>query len=262
MDTVAFSVGIVTIHWYGLIISFSVFVSLMVSFWQAWIRRESLNPIIDLAVYGIPVAIIMARIYYVMFNWQLYEKHLLESLFIWHGGLAIHGAIIGMILTITGYTFIKKMPFWYWADIMAPGFAIAQALGQWANFINQEAFGYPTDFPWGVYIDYAYRPPGYEAYDYFHPTFIYESICSLLIFLVLVICSYCQVNLKRFKTGNIFLLYILLYSLSRLFIEGLRIDSEFVGEYRLAQLVSLISIIIAIGLLVVRNNITSLLRRQ
>jgi phosphatidylglycerol:prolipoprotein diacylglycerol transferase len=121
-------------------------------------------------LYGIPVGIIVARLYYVISNWNLYISQPVEVLFIWHGGLSIYGALFGIILVIYGYTRYNNLPFWHWADLAAPGLAISQAVGQWGKFINQESFGYPTDATWGVYIDFAFRPDGYEQYDFFQPT--------------------------------------------------------------------------------------------
>jgi phosphatidylglycerol:prolipoprotein diacylglycerol transferase len=122
-------------------------------------------------------------------------------------------------------------------DILAPGVAIGQAIGRWGNFFNQEAFGVPTDLPWKLYIDPYHRPPDLKAFDYFHPTFLYESLWNLLVFCVL------WFGLRRRlegRPGALVLCYLGLYSLGRFFVEGLRIDSLMLGSLRAAQVMSLL----------------------
>lgn len=254
MDKVAFSLGILSFHWYGLIMALAVLLGLAVSLWQARMYKERLEPVFDLIIYGVPVAIILSRVYYVLVNYELFLDNPIESFYIWHGGLAIHGALLGMLLVLYTYTRIYKMPFWKWADILAPGMILGQAVGQWGNFINQEAFGYPTNVSWAIYIDYAYRPLGYEQYDFFHPAFLYSSGWDIIVFLILLGLNFYQFRYKSLRSGNIFLLYMLLYSIGKFFIEGIRLDSEMYAGFRIAQLFSAVIIGLSILLFIYLNK--------
>lgn len=249
MGKIAFSVGTVHFTWFGLILASSILVACVINWYHVKLRNEKPDTLLNLILYSIPVGIVFARIYYVAENWYLYADSPNEILQIWHGGLAIHGALIGLILTVWLYTRINGMSFWRWADIIAPGLILGQAIGQWGNFINQDAFGYPTEAPWGIYIDYVYRPAGYEQFDFFHPTFLYESCWGLLVFIILIALSRIMIKKRMMVPGMLFLLYILLYSAGRLVIEELRLDSEMLGTWRLAQIVSLLTIVLSGGLL-------------
>ncbi|WP_371371349.1 prolipoprotein diacylglyceryl transferase [Sporomusa aerivorans] len=246
MGKIAFSVGTVCFSWFGLILASSILVACIVNWYHVRRYDEKIDTLLNLTLLSIPMGIFFARVYYVAVNWNLYTDNPSEILQIWHGGLAIHGAFIGIIMTIWIYSRINKISFWRWADIVTPGLVLGQAIGQWGNFINQDAFGYPTEAPWGIYIDYWYRPPGYEQFDFFHPTFLYESGWSLLIFFIIIMTSWIIGKRKNKPvSGGLFLLYIILYSAGRLVIEGLRLDSEMLGIWRLAQVVSTITIFLS-----------------
>ncbi len=251
MTKVAFAWGIITFHWYGLIVAGAVLIGLLVSIRQARIYNRPMEPVIDFFLYGAPIAILSARLYFVAANWKFYAHNPGEIFLIWHGGLALHGALIGLVLVLVIYTRRHKLPFWEWADILAPGLAISQAIGEWGNFINQDAFGYPTNGPWGIYIDFAERPLGFKQFDFFQPAFLYESIVGATIFFLILLGSYLQFSRRgwRIRSGSFFLGGILLYSLGRFFIEGIRIDSEMVAGYRLGQLVCAALAVVAVLLL-------------
>ncbi len=249
MGKIAFTIGPFMFHWYGLIIAFSVFIGMVVTIWQTRVRGKRAKHVINLVLLGVPSGIITARLYYVAANWKIYAGDWAETLYIWHGGLAIYGAIIGTILVVYLYTYLHKISFGCWLDVIAPGMAIGQAIGLWGNFINQEAFGYPTDASWGIYIDFAYRPIGYEQYDYFHPAFLYESCWNIFLFLILLAVSFVQIRYKRIQPGSIFLLYIILYSFGRFLVEGIRLDSEMIYGFRLTQIICVLSITAATWLL-------------
>jgi phosphatidylglycerol:prolipoprotein diacylglycerol transferase len=182
-----------------------------------------------------------ARLYYVIFNWASYANYPLEALAIWHGGLAIHGGLFGGV--IAGYLYIKKhkLDFWKFADVVAPSIILGQSIGRWGNFINQEAFGSP------VSVDFISRFPEFiqkQMYinnQYYHPAFLYESLWDLLVFLILI----CMFRRKHFD-GQIMLLYLILYSTGRFFIESLRMDSEMLGPFKLAQLISFVLIAVSV----------------
>ena len=181
---------------------------------------------------AIPGGVIGARLFYVIFRWDYYSLHPLETVMIWEGGLAIHGAIIGGLLV--GYIMTRhyKLPFVKLTDMVAPSFILGQAIGRWGNYFNQEAYGYPTNLPWAMYIAGAYR----------YPTFLYEFLWNLSIFLTLLWLR----RQNNIQTGDIFLTYIGGYSVGRFIIEGLRTDSLMFGPFRTAQLVSAITIIAVI----------------
>lgn len=231
IDPVAFKIGPLTIHWYGIIMALAIFLGLTIALKEA--ERRNFNPdlLLDLIIFAIPVSIISARAYYVIFEWNYYSQHFSEIIAVWKGGLAIHGALIGATLTAIVFTKIRKVDFWKMADITAPSLILGQAIGRWGNFINQEAYGYKTDLPWAMYIDGAYR----------HPTFLYESIWNLLVFRFLLWLR----KREQINNGDIFLSYIISYSIGRFFIEALRTDSLMLGPIRVAQAISLLLIIIA-----------------
>ncbi|CQR71294.1 Prolipoprotein diacylglyceryl transferase [Sporomusa ovata DSM 2662] len=254
MEKIAFSIGTIQFNWFGLILATAIIIAVAISWYYVRLRNENSDSLLELTLYSLPVGLVTARAYYVIVNWQLYAANPNEILQVKHGGLAIHGAIIGVTLTIWVYCQVKKISFWRWADMLAPGLIFGQAIGQWGNFINQDVVGYPTDVGWGIYIDYNYRPPGYEQFDFFHPIFLYECLWDLIVFSILIIMTWLLAKYpSKSATGSVFLLYIILYSAGRFVIEGLRLDSEMFGVWRLAQLVSVIVIIVAGVLMLWRN---------
>jgi len=234
MDPVAFKIFGIEVMWYGVLISMGVLIGTILALRETKRVGVKEDDFIDLLLFAIPSAIIGARIYYVVFNWDYYGRNLEQILNFRGGGLAIHGAIIAA--TIVGIIFTKKrgLNFWQIADIASPSLILGQAIGRWGNFINQEAYGTPTDLPWGIMVN------GVKV----HPTFLYESLGNFIIFIILLWYR----RKKQRVSGEVFLLYIMLYSLVRFFVEGLRIDSLMLGPVRVAQLVSLCAIIIGIYL--------------
>ena len=233
MNPIAFEIFGIGVGWYGILIGLGMLLGVLVASYRA--KKENLpdDIVIDLAIYAVPIAVIGARLYYVIFNWGYYGKYPNEILNIRQGGLAIHGSIIAGVLT--GYIFcrIKKIGFWNLADVVAPSIILGQAIGRWGNYINQEAHGGPTDLPWGIMVN------GVKV----HPTFLYESLWNFGVFLFLL--SYTKK--KKFE-GEIFILYLILYSVARFFIEGLRTDSLMIGPLRTAQVISVITIVGALSL--------------
>lgn len=228
MNPIAFTIFGIEVAWYGILISMGILLGIAVATYRA--KKEGLynDVIIDLCLMAVPVAIIGARAYYVIFSWDYYAKHPDQILNIRQGGLAIHGGIIGGVLV--GYLFsrYKKIKFWTLADICAPSLILGQAIGRWGNYANQEAHGGPTNLPWAIEVN------GVGV----HPTFLYESIWNFIVF-----CFLSYYSGKKKYNGEIFILYIILYSLARFFIEGLRTDSLMIGPLRVAQVISVVSII-------------------
>lgn len=241
-------IGPVALRWYGLLIASALLIGVNLSQYLA--KRRHLDPelIGDLAIWLVLGAIPGARLYYVAFEWDKYAQDPSRILAIWQGGIAIHGAILGGILAVLIFAKLQKVSFWQLADVVAPSLILGQAIGRWGNFFNSEAFGKPTDLPWKLYIPPQNRPPGLASYEYFHPTFLYESLWNIGVFILLLTLFFRGLKGKpALKPGTIFLVYILVYSSGRIWIEGLRMDSLMFGPLRIAQIISLIGI--ALGLL-------------
>lgn len=233
MDPVAFRVFGFEVRWYGLLIAIAVLLGTILALREAKRKGVKEESIIDMLLFAVPGAIIGARLYYVIFQWDYYSQNPGEILNLRGGGLAIHGVIIGGALVAYVFTKVKKMNFFTVADIVAPSLILGQAIGRWGNFANQEAHGGPTDLPWGIMVD------GVKV----HPTFLYESIWNFLLFGFLL-----WYRRKKAKAeGEVFAIYLVLYSVARFFIEGLRTDSLMLGPIRVAQLISVIIIISGIA---------------
>lgn len=224
-DPVAFSIFGLDIMWYGLLIGIGFMLAVIISYMRA--PKYGIDPdfIFTLTIWIIPSAVIGARLYYVIFSWDDFSGNLSEIFNIRNGGLAVHGGLI--LCFIVGYFVCRhyKVKFLDAADLIAPVIPLAQAIGRWGNFFNEEAHGGPTDLPWAQIIDGT----GY------HPTFLYESIWCFLLFIFLM---YFSKNNRRFP-GQIVCLYGILYSVERFFVEGLRTDSLMIGPLRQAQVLSL-----------------------
>lgn len=226
VSKVAFSLFGIEIMWYGVLIALGFLAGVAVASRNAKFEKFSEDLVQELILWIIPFSIIGARLYYVLFSWDYYSKNPGQIFDIREGGLAVYGGILAGILV--GYLYCKKknISFLQMADFYMPGVAIGQSIGRWGNFINQEAYGAPTDFPISVLID------GQR----YHATFLYESLGNLLIFLFLYI------YLRKWKKnhGEVLSLYLILYGILRFFVEGLRMDSLYIGSFRVSQLLSLI----------------------
>lgn len=229
MNPVAFEIFGLSIRWYGILLSAGIMVGIFLAYNEA--KKLGRNPeyIIDLALWCVPAAVIGARIYYVLLEWDYYNGDIMRMINIREGGLAIHGALIAAVFSGYIFTKVKKISFWETADIVAPSIIIGQAIGRWGNFMNNEAHGGPTSLPWGIIVD------GIRV----HPTFLYESLWNLGVFLILIFY-----RKKKKADGEVFLLYGILYSLGRFWIEGLRTDSLMFFGMRAAQLISIAIIIV------------------
>lgn len=239
MDRVAFSLFGIDVMWYGIFIAIGMMLAVGIAVKES--KRVGLKEedIMDLALFLIPLGVLGARIYYVIFSWDQYSGNLMDIFNIRGGGLAIHGGIIAGILTGFVFSRIKKIDFFKLADTVVLGVPLAQSIGRWGNFVNQEAHGGPTDLPWGIMID------GQKV----HPTFLYESIWDLLIFLFIFL----RRKKKKYE-GSIIVEYITLYSLGRFFIEGFRTDSLMLGPIRMAQFVSLLGVVVGVVLHIILSK--------
>lgn len=239
MNPVAFELLGIEFRWYGILISFGIVLAFLLAYLNAPKRKVDFEKLIDIFIVAFPLAIIGARAYYVIFEFEYYRNNLSEIINIRQGGLAIHGGLIGAMLGAFIYTRWKKIPMLDYADLAAPSIILAQAVGRWGNFFNSEAHGgkvteeFISKFP--EFIQKGMHIGGY----YYHPTFLYESIWNILVCVALV---WIYRTYKGELKGRLFFGYFALYSLGRFFIEGLRTDSLYFMGLRVAQLVSLIGI--------------------
>lgn len=229
MNPVAFNILGLEIRWYGILIAFGMLLGIKIAMIQAKKNSIKEESILDIVLWAIPASIIGARIYYVIFNWQYYKFDFFKIINTRLGGMAIHGGLIGGVLAIHFICKFKKLDFIKMLDIIVVGLPLGQAIGRWGNFINKEAHGGPTNLPWGIIVD------GQKV----HPTFLYESIWDFALFMFLL-----HISKKKEYKGQVFVLYAIIYSVGRFFIEGLRTDSLMIGPIRTAQLISLGSIIV------------------
>ena len=265
-------IGPLPIRFYGMIIVLGILVAGFVAAREARRRGENPDRIWDALVWVAMAGIIGARLYHVfstpagcgenvpICGWPWYKNHPVDALFIWNGGLGIFGAILGGALVVLNYVRRNKLSLPRYLDIAAPALLIGQAIGRWGNFVNQELYGPPTNLPWGIPIDAAHRYGDFaDLTRYpvettrFHPDFLYESILNVIGFIVLVIVA--RKFQRRLKDGDLILLYMIWYPINRILVESLRPDAWTVsGGLPTAQLISIILIVVAVGLLIVRHR--------
>ena len=238
-----FSIGPLTIHYYGIIIA----VGLMLAVVYGWARRKEFgikeDDLTDGVLWIVPFAIVCARLYYCIFRWEEdYAANPITMLYIWKGGLAIYGGVIGAAIGVVIHCVWRKIKLPALLDLVALGFMIGQAIGRWGNFFNREAFGAETD----VFIKMGLLNSVTGQVEYHHPTFLYESLWNAAGFAALHFLSK-----KRQYDGQIALGYVAWYGLGRTLIEGLRTDSLYIGPFRVSQLLAAISCVAALAVLLI-----------
>lgn len=230
-EPVAFTIFNIDIMWYAILITTGMVLAVLISCKRAPHHDLDSDQVLNFVIICIPAAIIGARLYYVIFNWSWYAGDFMRIINIREGGLAIHGGLLfGFGAAVILCYFWKVRPL-NALDLVAPAVALAQSIGRWGNYFNSEAHGGPTDLPWAVTID------GIT----YHPTFLYESIWCFLLFFILIYID----NRRKFE-GQTILLYGILYSIERFFVEGLRTDSLMLGPFRQAQVISIVIIVVCI----------------
>ncbi|MEB5686690.1 prolipoprotein diacylglyceryl transferase [Mammaliicoccus lentus] len=250
VDPVAIQLGPLSIRWYGIIIASGILIGYLMA--QSTAKKVGIKEetLIDLIIWCVVMAIICARIYYVAFEWEYYSQHLAEIPLIMNGGIAIHGGLIGAFLTGAILCRVKNLSFFQMVDIVAPGIILAQAIGRWGNFINQEAHGGPVSrsFLENIHIpEFIINQMQIDGVFY-QPTFLYESIWNIIGFIILLLIR------PHLKIGETFFAYLIYYSIGRYFIEGLRTDSLMLTEYlRIAQVISIVIIIASIIFILYRR---------
>jgi phosphatidylglycerol---prolipoprotein diacylglyceryl transferase len=254
IDPIAFELGPISVHWYGVIIGLGIALGMYMVIRES--KRQGLHPdtFIDLLVWAIPIAIISARIYYVAFEWNnYYADHPEDIIKIWNGGIAIHGALIGSVLTTIIFAKVRGLSFWKLTDIAAPSLIVGQAIGRWGNFINQEAHGREVSrqFLENLHLPRFIIDQMYIDGAYYHPTFLYESLWNVVVLILLLII---RRKVKSLRRGELFLTYVIGYSIGRFFVEGMRTDSLMLGDFRFAQVISVALIVAAIVTMIYRRK--------
>lgn len=249
MNPIAFNIFGLGIRWYGILIATGILIGLFIASFNCKWRDVDYDSLLDVVLISLPLGIIGARLYYVIFQFNEYKNNLIDVFNIRQGGLAIHGGIIFAVATAFIVTRRKKMNFLNVADTAAPSIIIAQALGRWGNFFNQEAHGGPVSYDFIKHFPYFIQKGMNIGGVYYQPTFFYESIWDFCVFITLLILIR-----KSKKSGIVFFTYLGLYSIGRFFIEGLRTDSLMLGPIRVAQLVSLLGVLLWIGFLIYTRN--------
>lgn len=245
IDPIAFSIFGMRIHWYGIIIATGFMLAFLLANRDSKVFDIKQNDIIDLLLVVTPFSIIGARLYYVAFEWSNYKNNLLEVFNIRNGGLAIYGGILTAVLVAYIFTKKRKIDMWKLFDFLIPYVALAQSIGRWGNFVNQEAHGVETTLPWRMEI---FDPLKMQRVAV-HPTFLYESLWNLGLFFFLL-----WFRKKKKHEGEVFTLYLALYGFARFFIEGLRTDSLYIGTFRVSQMLAGLFFIACITLFFVRRH--------
>ena len=234
-------IGPLSIRYYGLIIGLGLILAVIYGLRRSKQFGLTHDDILDGVLIIVPIAIIFARAYYCIFSWEEYAANPIEVLYIWNGGLAIYGGVIGAVLSILVYTKVKKLSLGAVLDIVALGFLIGQSIGRWGNFFNREAFGEQTDFFLRMGLENSIT----GEVVYYHPTFLYESVWNAVGFVLLHFLSK-----RRRYDGQIALGYVAWYGLGRTFIEGLRTDSLYWGSFRVSQILAAVSCVAAVAVLI------------
>lgn len=250
IDPVAISIGPIKIYWYGIIIALAMLTGISLATKEAQKLGLEEDTMVDLALWAIPIGFIGARLYYVLFKWDYYIQNPSEIIAIWNGRIAIYGGLIAGGLAVYWFARRKKMTLTLLLDILAPSVLLAQSIGRWGNFINQEAHGgaVSRQFLETLYLQEFIIEQMNINGTYYHPTFLYESLWSLLGFILLIILRNQKSLLRR---GEVALSYVIWYAFGRFFIEGMRTDSLWIGDImRVSQMLSLVLFISAIILLV------------
>ena len=255
-------IGPLTLNYYGMIIMAGVIAAAVLSYFEAKRRGLDTDIVWDSLPWVVIGGVIGARIWHILtppasmveqgITTLYYLTHPLDAIAIWRGGLGIPGAVAGGALALYLYSRRRGFSFLLWADIIVPGLALAQAIGRWGNFVNQEVYGSPSNLPWAITIDPRHRLPEFMEQATYHPLFLYESIFNLLNmgFLLWLNRKYSH----KLKEGDVFLSYLITYPVFRFFMEFLRLDNSFVGGVNANQTFMLIIAFFATGLIIWRHR--------
>jgi len=253
-----FFIGPLKIYYYGIIIMFGVLAAVWISIKETERRGFDSEYIWDMVPWLLVSGIIGARLWHVLTPSQsmgvganYYFSHPIEIFNIRQGGLGIPGAVIGGFITLLVYSKKKGLIFLTWADIIAPGLALAQAIGRWGNFVNQELYGPPSNLPWAIFIDLAHRLPGYEEFSHFHPMFLYESLWNICNFFLLTVIS--RKLKSKLLPGDVFSIYLIIYPIGRFLLEFIRLDTSYVGGVNANQMTMAVVAVVSVSVVVFRH---------
>lgn len=263
-------IGPLTLNFYGMIIMAGVIAAAVLSYFEAKRRSLDTDIVWDLLPWVVLGGVIGARIWHILTppasmveqgitTWY-YLTHPLDAIAIWRGGLGIPGAVAGGALALYIYSRKRGFSFLLWADIIAPGLALAQAIGRWGNFVNQEVYGSPSTLPWAITIDPQYRLPEFRDVSTYHPLFLYESIFNLLNMALLLWLN--RKMAHKLKEGDVFLSYLVTYPMFRFFLEFLRLDHSYVGGVNANQTLMLVIALASAGLILWRHRATLFARES
>ncbi|MDH3944249.1 MAG: prolipoprotein diacylglyceryl transferase [Anaerolineae bacterium] len=255
------------IHYYGVILMLGVVAAAYLAEFEARRRKKKTDFLWDSLIWVVLGGVVGARLWHVFtpsqsagLSTQYYLSHPLAMFEIWNGGLGIPGAVAGGALTLYWISQRKRQKFLEWADIIIPGVALGQAIGRWGNFINQELYGKPTDLPWKIFISPENRIPANSPVEYYHPLFLYESLLNLAnMFLLLWLGRRYKDTLK---SGDLLLVYLIVYPLARFWLEFLRLDISQVGGLNINQALMGLTAVVSAGLLVYRHKYAKPGRRR
>ena len=253
LNPIAFQLGAIQVHWYGIIIASGVVLALVLAVREGQRLGIPEDDFYDYLLWAIPTAIVCARLYYVAFQWPYYFRHPGEIIAVWDGGIAIYGAIIGGFIALVVFCRQRHLKLWTMLDVISPTLIMAQGIGRWGNFMNQEAFGGVTSRAALV----AQHIPAWIINQmniggaYRVPTFLYESLWDLSGFVLLMFLRH---RPHLFKQGEVFLTYVIWYAAGRFVIEGLRTDSLMLGPIRISQLLSVLFLVAALVVMVARRR--------
>jgi phosphatidylglycerol:prolipoprotein diacylglycerol transferase len=249
------------VHYYGVIIMLGAVLAAFLAAREAKRRNIDSEIIWDMLPWLLVAGIIGARLWHVFTppasmlinGTNPYLIHPLDALKIWNGGLGIPGAVMGGVLALYIYCRAKKISFLTWVDIIAPGLALAQAIGRWGNFVNQEVYGLPSSLPWAIYIDPAHRLAGFQNVAYYQPTFLYESLWNLLNMALLLVLG--RKLADKLKAGDLFLIYLITYSFGRFLLEFIRIDYSPIAGLNINQTLMVVVFVLSVSGLLARHLI-------
>ncbi|KRN28490.1 prolipoprotein diacylglyceryl transferase [Lactobacillus selangorensis] len=248
LNPIAVQLGPFEIHWYGVIIASGVILAVYLAVQEAKRRGISEDDLLNMVLWALPFTLIGARAYYVAFEWPYYSRNPGEIIKIWHGGIAIYGGLIAAVLVFIVYCRRHHLSAWLVFDIAAPTVMIAQAIGRWGNFMNQEAYGAPTTYAYlnSLHLPHWLIQQMFIQGSYRQPTFLYESAWNVVGFILIMTIRH---HKGWFKQGEIFLSYLMWYSFGRFFVEGMRTDSLYLfANIRVSQLLSVILFVAAIAI--------------
>lgn len=252
-NPIVLSIGGFNIYWYGVVLALAMILALAVFLYLGKIKGLKVDDILDVATWLIIGGVIGARIYDVILELPYYLNQPLNVFKIWQGGLAIHGGIIGGLIVLLFFSKFKNLNFWKIVSALIPALTLGQAVGRFGNWFNQELFGRPSGLPWSIPIDFFKRPAGYENYEYFQPTFLYESLLLLILFII----TFTLVKYKKIGGKIIFAIYLIGYGLIRFGLEFIKIDATpVILNLRWPQFVSLIMILVGVVLIILQNSPT------